>query len=719
MSRVVAFLRQGFLVAALSLVAVTPAVAADAAGSFTLRQILGYPFPTELTGAASSHMIAWQLNERGVRNIWVASGPDFTPRQITHNSEDNGQELTALQLSPDGKYAVYVRGGDHHNIYASKAPPDPLGTIAMEKVQLWSVPTDGGKPIMLANGDSPAISPDSKHVVFINDADNAVWIAALDGSGKPHRLFYDNGNEYDLQWSPDGKQLAFVSARGDHSFIGIYTQGDDRIRYMAPTTNRDFSPRWSLDGKRIAFVRRPGSGGKPKPLLKRTPRPWAIWVADVATGQGTLVWQSPHTLLGSMPDTDGRANLHWAAGDRLVFLSNVDGWPHLYSIAASGGGEPLRLTAGDFMVENVTMTPDRRSIVYSANTGDAKHDIDRRHLFKVSVSGGSSQALTPGTKLQWSPVVVHGGDTLAFIRAGAKTPPLVAVKPLGGGAVKLLDRDRIADDFPTDALVVPKRVTFKADDGMVSYGQLFVADGGPAHKPAVIFVHGGPMRQMLLGWHYSGYYSNAYAINQYLANHGYVVLSVDYRLGIGHGWHFHHPEHAGPAGGSEYKDVLAGARFLQQLAYVDDSRIGIWGGSYGGYLTALALARDSDIFKVGVDWAGVHDWALGRFHDWGGYHRPVFERGDKPELLKAAWKASPVAAMDTWRSPVLLIQGDNDHNVRFHQTVDLANRLRAHKVPFEELIFPNETHSFLLYSSWYRANQATVQFLDRHLKDTQ
>src|SRR5699024_2263764 len=260
MSRVVAFVRRGCLVVALSLVAAAPVVAGDAASPFTLRQILGYPFPTELTGASASDMIAWQVNERGVRNILVASAPDFAPRQITHNTEDKGQELTALQLSPDGKYVVYVRGGDHHNIYASKAPPDPLSTIEKEKVQLWAVPTGGGKPVLLANGDSPAISPDSRQVAFINGEDNAVWIANIDGSGKPHRLFYDDGHEYDLQWSPDGSHLAFVSARGEHSFIAVYTRGEDRIRYMAPTTNRDFSPRWSPDGKRIAFVRRPGSG---------------------------------------------------------------------------------------------------------------------------------------------------------------------------------------------------------------------------------------------------------------------------------------------------------------------------------------------------------------------------------------------------------------------------------------------------------------------------
>ncbi len=714
-SRLLSRLSWRWTILAILFVATAPAFAAAPSGHFSLRQILGYPYPSELTSASSAHEIAWALNERGVRNIWVAKAPAFQPRQVTHYQGDVGQELTWVQLSPDGKYVVYVRGGDHDRNWSYKAPPNPLASIRGPKIQVWSVSVQGGSPVLVSDGDAPAIAPDGKHVAFLHK--DAVWIGTLDGSAKPHQLFYDEGSDRDLHWSPDGKQLAFVSRRGDHDFIAVYTFGQDRIRFLAPTTSRDSSPRWSPDGKRIAFVRRPGRGGKPRPLLQRTPRPWSIWVAEVATGTAHAVWKSPHTLLGSMPDTHGGANLHWAAGDRLVFASTVDGWPHLYAIPARGG-TPLRLTSGDYMVEDVGMSPDRRFVIYSANTGKRADDIDRRHLFKVSVDGGTPQALTPGTNLEWSPVALADGKTLAFIRAGAKVPPLVAVKPLAGGPVQILNRDSIPDDFPTAELVVPKHVTFKASDGHLAYGQLFERADGASHKPAIIFVHGGPMRQMLLGWIYMDYYNNSYAINQYLADQGYVVLSVNYRLGIGHGWHFHHPEQAGRAGASEYRDVLAGAHYLQKLPQVDGSRIGIWGGSYGGYLTALALARNSDIFKVGSDWAGVHDFTMDMLRGWSAYRQHRFEKGDREKALQVAWQSSPVAAVDRWRSPVLLIQGDNDHNVRFHQTVDLAQRLRAHHVPFKELIIPDEIHGFLRHQSWYRADLQTVQFLQQHLSGT-
>ncbi len=167
-------------------------------------------------------------------------------------------------------------------------------------------------------------------------------------------------------------------------------------------------------------------------------------------------------------------------------------------------------------------------------------------------------------------------------------------------------------DFPSAQLMEPQQVTFRSDDGLEIHGQLFVPrnQAPQGSKPALVFVHGGPIRQMLPGFHYMYYYHNSYAENQYLASQGYVVLSVNYRLGIMYGRAFREPPNTVWRGAAEYKDVLAGAKYLQSLPYVDRKRIGIWGGSYGGFLTAMALSRNSDIFAAGVDFHGVHDWSI-------------------------------------------------------------------------------------------------------------
>jgi dipeptidyl aminopeptidase/acylaminoacyl peptidase len=219
----------------------------------------------------------------------------------------------------------------------------------------------------------------------------------------------------------------------------------------------------------------------------------------------------------------------------------------------------------------------------------------------------------------------------------------------------------------------------------------------------VVFFHGGSQRQMLLGWHYMYYYNNAYAMNQYLASRGYVVLAVNYRSGIGYGLNFREAVNYGPSGASEFNDVQGAGLFLKNRPEVDPAHIGLWGGSYGGYLTALGLARASDLFAAGVDLHGVHDWTeeLG------------IGRDDAAGRL--AFNSSPMADVKTWRSPVLLIHGDDDRNVNFRQTVELVEALRG-RVHVEQLIFPDEIHDFLRYANWMRAYHAAARFFDEQFK---
>ena len=682
-----------------------------------LPTMLSYPFIDGLTAARDSDRIAWTGNTKGIRTVWTASGPGFAPRAVRVATADDGQELTGLTLAPDGKRLVWVRGGDHDaNWEEAGRQPNAAGATDQPKLTLWTALAAGGPAVAIGEGDAPALANNSR-LAFVKNGELWVGTAAKDGT---HRV-YDEGKVRDLVWSPDGSRLAFVSGRGDHSFVGVYAVAMKTVTWIAPSTGIDGDPVWSPDGTRVAFTRQWNNGGAPEPLRIDVPRPWAIVVADVASGGGRVVWSSPKTLVGSYPGVPGGASLGWAAGSTLVFRAEFDGWPHLYALPATGG-EPRLLTPGKFMVEDVRLGHDGTSVFYTANANANANanasdvaDDDRRHVFSVPVDRGPAFGIeTPSETryggLQFRPTPLTGGF-VAFVSVTATRPAAVAVSSaVGSGFTKLIDHG--ADAYPAAALVVPQRVTFAAADGTLVHGQLFTT-GGAAKKPAVIFVHGGPPRQMLLGWSYMEYYSNAYAVNQALAARGFVVLSVNYRLGIGYGRAFQHPDKGGPAGASEYQDVVAGAKYLESLPGVDPARLGIWGGSYGGYLTGLALARNSDIFKAGVDLHGVHDWSRLLAEEIAPAKR--YEQGEWTDALHTAFTSSPAADVATWRSPVLLIQGDDDRNVRFNQTIDLARRLDAAGVAYEELVLPNEIHGFLRHASWLKADAATIDFLTRKL----
>jgi dipeptidyl aminopeptidase/acylaminoacyl peptidase len=710
---------------------------ASAQKPVTLEQILSYSFSYDLVSAKKADRIAWLEFNQGRRNVYTAAAPDFKPVRLTNFMDDDGTDLTSLSISDDGAVIVFVRGHDpNRQGWVANPSQFPDGS----EQAIWAVRPREAKPFRLAAGASPELSPDGKWVLFVKNGQ--IFGVAVQPAGKkiPGRereelkpLFRTWGTNSNPRWSPDSKRIAFTSDRQDHSFIGICELASRKITYLAPSVDRDTNPDWSGDGKKIAFIRRPGSSfaqiiaqsqtqGPPgQPSFRAVPsreqaqpqpsqaqqfatgpgfqaakfadgHTLTFWVADIASGKAEKVWHNP------LDDQSFLAirQITWA-GESLVFQLERNNWRHYYSVPVSGGADsiPANLTPGDGEAEFVGYSPDGKTLYYTTNVGD----IDRRDLWQAPTSGGAPVQLTKGDGIETEPSPLASGRSIAVFYSDAKRPRCVAFVPAQGGDAQIIN-PKLSSDFPLESHVVPEPVVLKAEDGLEFHNQLFLPkDIQPGERrPAILFSHGGPGRQMVLGYHYMFFYHMAYAVNQYFVNKGYVVISVNYRSGIGYGREFRMAPNRGAAGSSEYQDIVAAAKYLQSRPDVDPNRIGLWGLSYGGLLTAMGLSRNSDIFKAGVDIAGVHLW------------------GNSLDTNSTAFKASTLATIDKWTSPVLLVHGDDDRNVAFSQTTGLVQLLRARNVHHELIVFPDEVHDFLVFKKWVMVLNAADDFFNRFLR---
>ena len=536
--------------------------------------------------------------------------------------------------------------------------PIPAGTE-----QAIYIVEPGGQPRKIANGHTPSISPNGRRLVYLSGGQ--LWVAGLDGGGAA-MLFHPRSGvtSSEAAWSPDGGRVAFVSDRGNHSFIAVYDFDSKALSYMDPSVDRDSQPVWSPDGKQIAFMRtQSGGGGRGG---RRAGDPWAIRVASVADGTSRQIWRADAGPGSVFHPVVAESQLFWGAGDRILFPWEKDGWAHLYSVAVEGGAATL-LTPGNFEVEHVAFSDDRREAVFSSN----QDDIDRRHIWRVAIAGGKPR----------------GGDQRRVARSGRRCSrdggvAFLHARCARAGAGGDPDRDGgEGHGAGIHAGGLPRRFAGRAAAGDLSGvgrhadSRAALPAAGLARRgrsdKALVFMHGGSRRQMLLGWHYMDYYNNAYAMNQYLASQGYVVLSINYRSGIGYGLNFREAINYGASGASEYQRrggrglVSAHARgrgsgadravgrVVRRLSDGDGAgaRVGpVRGGR--GFPRRARLERAD---------ARTADGVSAR------RQRATMRRGRRSNLRR--WRR-----VRTWRSPVLLIHGDDDRNVDFSQTVDSRRR---------------------------------------------
>ena len=665
-----------------------------------LDALVGWSFPSGLVAAAEAPVVAWVRNERGARNVWVAEGPAWRGRRVTSFAGDDGQEVGSLAISAAGTTIAFVRGGAPNR--AGEIPNPANVALGVDRA-IWIVGTDGGEARKLGPGHSPLLTADGEEVVYVQGG--VIHRRPTgDPAAAPEPLADPRGSPGELRLSPDGGRLAFTSQLGDHAFIGVLELTTGTLRYLDPSLDIDGNPAWSPDGSEIAFVRSPNRQGRLPFFAVREALPWSIRAVRLADGAARTVFAAPEGTGSVFRTISAANNIFWGADDRIAFPWEGNGYTNLYSVDARGGNDPRPIAAGEFEVQYVALAPGGEALVFSSNRGD----IDRQHLWWGPLDGSGARLLTPGSGIEWQPVPTVDGSVVFLASSG--TVPAHAEVLTGDERRWLVESAR--DDLP-GGLADPAQVVFPSADGMPIHGQLFLPQGPapPDGWPGLLFLHGGSRRQMLLGFHHRDYYHNTYSFSQHLAATGYAVLSVNYRSGIGYGMEFREAEHYGADGASEVNDVLGAGVYLASRDDVDGDRIGLWGGSYGGYLTAHGLARASHLFKAGVDIHGVHDWnvAIRNFV-------PSYDPTARPALARRAFESSPMAFVDRWTSPVLLIHGDDDRNVRFSESVDLAEVLRRKGVHVEMLVFPDEVHGFLLHRNWMAAFRAAEDFFGRFLK---
>ena len=712
----------------------------------TVEQFFNVASPLSIAAAHKADRVAWNTYERGMRNIYTAAAPDFKPVRLTRFLEDNGVDVTDPQLSDDGSIVVFVRGSAPNRVgWVANPSHDPQGG----ERAIWAARTNGSGAWRVAEGAAPDLSPDGRYVLYVKDGQ--IFRARVSPNGPPTMMDTGGvpflkqwGTNSNPRWSPDGTKISFVSMRTDHAFIGVYDTKTRRVDFLAPSVDFDGTPVWSPDSKRIAFTRRPGlpfgaqgqdiaaaaggrggrgafpgggrggrggRGGDLEDTIPTSPGMYraafkggytlSLMVADVATGEAREVWHNK-------PNDRIFTNINrmmWAA-DHIIFPLSPqnDEWDRFYSISISNPQpDPVMITNTNGLIEDATsaaLSNDGKTLYYCTNA----NDIERRHIWAVPVDGSAQpKQVSTGDGIETYPLPLASGRQVAVLYFNVAQPASVALVPTAGGQAKVV-YPTLPKDFPVAEHVTPQIVITKAPDGMEIHNQLFLPkDLKPGEKrPAMIFVHGGPSRQMLPGYHYMQFYHWAYGINQWLASQGYVVMSVNYRLGIGYGRSFRQAPNSGARGNAEYQDVLAGGKYLQSRPDVDPTRVGIWGLSYGGQMTAHALARNSDVFVAGADLAGVH-----------------LQGGGTLDTTQLAFQSSAISSIDKWKSPVFLVHGDDDRNVNFSQTVGLVQLLRARNIYHELIVIPDDLHESMLHSRWVYTWNRMGDFLHRFVWNKQ
>jgi dipeptidyl aminopeptidase/acylaminoacyl peptidase len=462
------------------------------------------------------------------------------------------------------------------------------------------------------------------------------------------------------------------------------TEGGGGGRGPAAPQDRDIQllqPVWSEDGKKAVIAAR-SADNKDR---------W-IFALDPATGKTRVL---THDHDNAWVGGQGLA-VGWLKNDREVyFQSERTGWSHLYAIAFEGG-EPRALTSGNWEVKTVTQSPDK-SHLYITGSKESLYDQD---LYEMPGDGGPLTRLTKNAG-KHEAVVSPDGKSIADVYSYTNKPPELYVDEKRVTASPAPEFNR----YPwQDAPIV----TFTARDGVKVPARLFKPANARRGGPGVIFVHGaGYLQNVDHKW--SSYYRE-YLFHHLLRDRGFTVIDVDYRGSAGYGrdWRTAIYEHMG---GKDLDDIVDAAKYLVSDQGVDPKKIGLYGGSYGGFITLMAMFTQPDVFAAGAALRPVTDWAHYN-------HQYTSNILNLPQSDPEAYrKSSPIYFAQGLKGALLICHGMVDTNVEFIDTVRLTQRLiELHKENWELAPYPVENHGFVQASSWADEYKRILKLFETNLK---
>ncbi len=563
----------------------------------------------------------------------------------------------------------------------------------------FALPVDGGPAVQLTESTDNAIFaltwfPNDERILYTydNGGNELNHVIVRETDGMLHDL--TPGDELKaafLRFSDDGQHFYLMTTERDQKSFDVY-------RYSAADYSREMifeNPGFQVaeisgDGRWLALDKPRTSADSDiymVDLQSASPEPKLVTAHQGNVAHSTYAISPDNTTLIYSSNEHGEFNQAW-----MMYLENGDKAPFVQA---------------DWDVSFVSFSPNARYMVQGVNA-DARTEVT---IVDVGGNGAaiSLPTLPPGDLRN---VRFNADETeLALIVNADNSPSNIFHVDLAAGTATQLT-EALNPEIDPDHLVVSEVIRYPSFDGVEIPSILYKPHGASAENkvPALVFVHGGPGGQTRTGYR---------ALIQHLANHGYAVLGANNRGSSGYGKTFFHMDDK-RHGEEDLQDIVYGRKYLESLDWVDAERIGIIGGSYGGYMVAAALAFEPEAFDVGIDIFGVTNWVrtLESIPPWWEAFKEALydEMGDPATDAERHRRISPLFHADNIVKPLLVIQGANDPRVLQVESDELVAAVRANEVPVEYVVFPDEGHGFSKKTNRVAASEAYVSFLDKYLK---